>query len=175
MFPVSLLCCTYTMTFVIFIPLHFKNSFTTYMHSFFFFLRAALRHMEVPRLGVELELLLLAYTTAIAVRDPSHICDLNHSSQQCRILNPLSKTRDRTRILMVTSQVCYCWAKTETPLCAFLISVVFRFTWFWTSCNWNYSDLVIRYLLSKCYVWGTILGALGYTSEWKQRKSRTHS
>ena len=32
--------------------------------------------MEVPRLGVEPELQLLAYTTATAMLDPSHICDL---------------------------------------------------------------------------------------------------
>ena len=32
--------------------------------------------MEVPRLGVELELQLLAYTTVTAMPDPSHICDL---------------------------------------------------------------------------------------------------
>ena len=35
--------------------------------------------MEVPRLGVELELQLLAYTTAIATPDLSTICDLHHS------------------------------------------------------------------------------------------------
>ena len=47
--------------------------------------------MEVPRLGVvELELQLLAYTTAIAMQDLSHICDLHHSSWQCWILNLLS-------------------------------------------------------------------------------------
>ena len=34
-------------------------------------------HMEIPRLGVKLELKLLAYTTAIATQDPSHICDLH--------------------------------------------------------------------------------------------------
>ena len=43
------------------------------------------QHMEVPRLGVELELQLSAYTTATATaivtatKDPSHVCDLNHS------------------------------------------------------------------------------------------------
>ena len=58
-------------------------------------------HMKDPRLGVESELQLLAYTTATAMWDPSHIWDLHHSSQQCQILNPLSKTRDRTRILTV--------------------------------------------------------------------------
>ena len=31
------------------------------------------QHMEVPRLGVELELQLLAYTTATATWDPSHL------------------------------------------------------------------------------------------------------
>ena len=44
-------------------------------------------HMEVPRLGVQSELQLLAYITATAMPDPSCICDLHHSSQQCQILN----------------------------------------------------------------------------------------
>ena len=50
--------------------------------------------MAVPRLGVELELQLLAYTTAIAMADLNLICDLHHSSQQHWILNPLSGARD---------------------------------------------------------------------------------
>ena len=52
--------------------------------------------MEVPRLGVESELQLLAYTTATATWDPSRICDPHHSSQQRWILNPLSEARDGT-------------------------------------------------------------------------------
>ena len=60
-------------------------------------------HMEVPRLGVELELQLQAAATATL--DPSHVCGLQCSSQQCRILNPLSKARVRTRVLMDTSWV----------------------------------------------------------------------
>ena len=56
--------------------------------------------MEVPSLGVELELYLLAYTTATAILDPSLICDLHHSSRQGRILNPLSEVRDHTWILV---------------------------------------------------------------------------
>ena len=52
------------------------------------------QHMEVPRLGVELELQLLAYTTAKATRDLRRICNLHHSSPQCQILNPLSEARD---------------------------------------------------------------------------------
>ena len=62
---------------------------------FFFLFRAHSRHMEVPGLGVELELY-PAYTTATAMPGPSCICDLHHSSPQHRILNPLSEARDGT-------------------------------------------------------------------------------
>ena len=64
------------------------------------------QHMEVPRLRVKPELELLAYVTATATQDPSRICDLQHSSWQHRILNPLSKARDQTLILMDISRVC---------------------------------------------------------------------
>ena len=64
--------------------------------------------MEVPRLGIELELQLLAYTTTIATQDLSCVCNLYYSSQQCQILNPLSETRDQTCIIMDTSWVHYC-------------------------------------------------------------------
>ena len=63
------------------------------------------RHMEVPRLGVESELEPPAYARATATRDPSRVCNLLHSSRQCRIVNPLSKARDRTRNLMVLTQI----------------------------------------------------------------------
>ena len=61
--------------------------------------------MEVPRLGVESELRLPAYTTDKAMPDLSHIYDLHHSSQQCQILNPLSKAKNRTCILLDTSWI----------------------------------------------------------------------
>ena len=62
------------------------------MYYFFWsFLGLHLRHVEVPRLGVESELQLPAYTTATVTQ----------------ILNPLIETRDRTHILMDTSQICY--------------------------------------------------------------------
>ena len=52
----------------------------------FAFFRLHLQHMEVPRLGVGSELQLPTYTTdttyntAMATWDPSHICNLYHSS-----------------------------------------------------------------------------------------------
>ena len=72
---------------------------------FFFFVFSGphMRHMEVSRLGVESELQLPAYTTATATLDLSCVCDLHHSSWQCRILNPLSKARDGTYVLIDTS------------------------------------------------------------------------
>ena len=66
--------------------------------------------MEVPRLEVELELQLLAYATATATQDPSHRCNLYHSSWQHWILNPMIEARDRTCILMDTSWITHCWA-----------------------------------------------------------------
>ena len=73
--------------------------------SFLFFILEGphLQHVEVPRLGVALELQLSAYATATARPDLSHTCDLHHSSQQHQILNPLSEAMDRTHILMDTS------------------------------------------------------------------------
>ena len=59
--------------------------------------------MEVPRLGVESELQLQAYTTATAMPDPSRICDPHHCSRQHRVFNPVSGARDQTRVLMEVS------------------------------------------------------------------------
>ena len=53
---------------------------------FFFFLGLHLRHTDVPRLGIELELQVLAYATVTAMPDLSPVCDLHHSSRQCWIL-----------------------------------------------------------------------------------------
>ena len=68
----------------------------------FLFLGLHLWYMEVPRLGVELELQLPADTTATATPHPSCFCDLHCSLWQRQILNPLS--RDGTHVLMDTSQ-----------------------------------------------------------------------
>ena len=58
--------------------------------------------MEVSELGVESELQLQDYPTAIATPDLSHICDLCCSLQQCHILNPQSEARGQTHILTDT-------------------------------------------------------------------------
>ena len=71
----------------------------------FIFLGPHPQHMEIPRLGVETKLPLLAYSTAIATRDQRHICNLHYSSQQCQIFNPLRKARVWTWVLMDTSRV----------------------------------------------------------------------
>jgi len=87
---------------------------------FFFLVSLGLhsQHMEVPRLGVESEL--PSYTTATAMRNPSCVFDLHHSSWQCWILNPLSKARDQTHILMDTSQIHFCCATMGTHGTIFL-------------------------------------------------------
>ena len=64
-----------------------------FLFLFLFFLGLHPQHMEVPRLGLESELQLLAYVTATAMPAPSRACDLYHSSQQCWVLNPLSEAR----------------------------------------------------------------------------------
>ena len=70
------------------------------------FLGPHLRHMEVPRLGVQLELQLPGCTTATVTWDPSRIFGVHHSSWQCWVLNPLSKARDQTCNLMFSSRIC---------------------------------------------------------------------
>ena len=93
------------------------------MSNFFFFsfLGPHLRHTEVPRLGVELKLQQPA--TARATLDPSRIYHLYHSSQQCWILNPLSRARDETSVLMDTSQVCKLLPQWKLPNHLFLDSL----------------------------------------------------
>ena len=72
--------------------------------------------MEVPRLGVQSELWPLAVARATATQDPSCVCNLQHSSRQCQILNPLSEARDRTHNLMVPNQIHFPAAQRELPI-----------------------------------------------------------
>ena len=97
-----------------------------YFHNFFLsfvFLGPHPRHMEVPRLGVESELQLLAYATATAAPDLSCVCDLHHSSWQRWILNPRSEARDRTCNLRVPSQIRCPLGHTGGPHCSSILNV----------------------------------------------------
>ena len=86
-----------------------------YLRIYLVFLGPHPWHMEIPRLGVKLELQPLAYATATATPDPSCIYDLYRSSQPCQIPNPLSKARDQTHNLMVPGQIHFCCAMMGTP------------------------------------------------------------
>ena len=110
---------------------HLHTSFHVNTFSFIYlflvcFLESHPRHMEAPRPGAESELQLPAYTTAIAMLDPSCVCHRHHSSPQRRIHNSLREARDRAHVLMDTSQVHYRWA-TRGPL-----DTGFHFSWGWT-------------------------------------------
>ena len=89
-----------------------------FLFSFFFglfvFLWLHPQNMEVPRLGVQLELQLPAYTTATEMQDPSRVCDLHHSSWQCWSLNPLSEPGSNLHP-HEHSRVRYRWATVGTP------------------------------------------------------------
>ena len=99
--------------------------------SFFVFVGPHPQHIEVPRLGVELGLYLLAYATAIATRDPSHICNPHHSSWQRWTPNSLNEARVRICILTDTSQLCYHCATMGTPKVSFIVK------FFWTPAPWG--------------------------------------
>ena len=57
------------------------------------------------------------------MQDPSHVCELHHSSQPCWILNPLSEARDPTWVLRDTSWVHYRWGTMGTPVNTFICSI----------------------------------------------------
>lgn len=61
---------------------------------FFFFLQLHLQHMEVPRPGVKLEQQQRQCHSHSNTGSKPH-----HNLWQCKILNPLSQTRDQTLIL----------------------------------------------------------------------------
>ena len=87
---------------------------------FFYFLGPHSWHMEVPRLGVDLELQLPAHTTVTAMEGLCHVCNLHHSLGQPQILDPLSEARDQNPILRDTSRVFFRCPTVGTPACLFL-------------------------------------------------------
>ena len=98
----------------------FKHTFFFFSFFLFFFFvfcpfRAALTAYGGSQARGLIEAVAQAYTRATAMPDLSHVCDVHHSSQQCRILNPSSKARDQTCNLMVPSWICFCGATSGTP------------------------------------------------------------
>ena len=116
----------------------------------FCFLGPHLRHMEIPRSGVKSELQQLAYTTTTAMPDLSHICNLQHSSRQHQILNPLSKARDQT---MDTGQIHFCRAKKGIPTMTFSNQeTVTLLTSSWESFNLiSHETYISVFILSACW------------------------
>ena len=87
-------------------PVIYIYTFLFFCLFFFPFLGVLLQRLEVPRLGVKQELQPASCATAIATWDLSRVCNVHHSSWQCRIVNPLSKARDQTCNFMVPSRIC---------------------------------------------------------------------
>ena len=80
----------------------------------------------------------MAYATAIEMQDPSHICNLHHSSQKRWLLNPLIEVGDRTCVLMDAIQTCFPWAGTGTPPHTFFPVSILSFAFFRMSYSWNH-------------------------------------
>jgi len=125
---------------------------------FFSLLGLYLQHMEVPRLGVQSELQLPAYTTATATPEQSPVCDLDHSSRQLQILKPMSEIRAQTQDLMDTIQVRCCWTSTGTPKMGH--------SWYETVFNmlrWKKHDVNQFALLACLHFWVYLWGLYKYT------------
>ena len=75
--------------------------------------------MEVPRIGVESELQLPAYTTATSTPDPSRIFDVHHNSHQHQVINPLSNARDWSCIPWMLVRVISAEPRQELLFCLF--------------------------------------------------------
>ena len=88
----------------------YSSVFSLYLfiYLFIYFVRATPAAYGSSQARGQIGVAAAHYTTATATWDPSCVCDLYHSSQQYKIIYPLSEARDQTRILMDTSKICYC-------------------------------------------------------------------
>ena len=80
----------------------------------FCFLGLHLQHKEVPRLGAELELQLLAYTTATS--DPTHVCNLHGNARSLT---------HQTRNLIFPSWIHFHWTTTGNLICSYFVKEFF--------------------------------------------------
>ena len=104
----------------------------------------------------------VAAATATAVPDPSCICNLYHNSQQCQILNQLSKAKDQTCILMDASQIHFHWATTGTPAFHFFMDLSpYVHPWRWYS-SLHFSLAHLINLLSLWYSAGLLSLCVSY-------------
>ena len=74
---------------------------------FSFYLLGHAQHVEVSRLGVKVGATAAGLHHRHSNAKTNLVCDLYHSSRQHWILNPLSKARDPTHVLMDTNLVHY--------------------------------------------------------------------
>ena len=90
----------------------FKPKSLTFLLFIYFGGVPHLQHMDIPRLGVNQNYSCLPMLQ-LPTLDQSHVCNPHHSSRQCGMLNPLSKARDWTCVLMDTSWVHYLLSHNE--------------------------------------------------------------
>ena len=91
-----------------------------------------------------------AYTTATAIWDLNHICNLEHSSRQPWIHNPLREARDGTHVLMHPVGFVTLWAIMQIQLFIFLmvLMVLWRVIYF----NFDKVNLPILSFIDCFYV-----------------------
>ena len=87
-----------------------------FIYLFIYFLGPHPWHMEVPRLAVQSELQLPACTTATATPDWSCICDLHHSSWQCRSLTHWTRPGIKPASSWILVGFVNCWATMLPPV-----------------------------------------------------------
>ena len=88
---------------------------------FFLLLGPHMQHLEVPRLWVEQELHLLAYTKPQQHRILATSVTYTAVHSNAGLFVPLSKAKDESCVLMDTSQVRYHSAMVGTPTCTFCL------------------------------------------------------
>ena len=103
------------MTLCIWSKIYHLGFFVVVVPLFVCFSGPDLGHMEVPRLGVELELQPPSCTTATATQDPSCLCDLHHSLWQCQILTRWVRPEIEPMSSWILVRFTTCWATTGTP------------------------------------------------------------